>query len=290
MRFVFRPRSGIVLSAKEAESLVMLCKRRKRGSAYAVVNIGLSRVEVEVLEDIIILPAGYEISLEELKLMTKDERGIYLISRDGVFKLEIRTKEYYYKLALFPQCKSPTVEISGIHMHRVSGIDPWDDARIKISIVGVKKGHKVLDICTGLGYTAINARLRGAYYVMSIEKDENVLHLARANPWSRRLSDPQIEIFLEDATEFVKMLESNSFDIIIHDPPRLSSRTSRLYSTEFYKELYRILRPHGKLFHYTGEPKKHRGINVMRSIARRLHEVGFIVKPERKALGVIAIK
>ena len=77
MRFVFRPRSGIVLSAKEAESLVMLCKRRKRGSAYAVVNIGLSRVEVEVLEDIIILPAGYEISLEELKLMTKDERGIY---------------------------------------------------------------------------------------------------------------------------------------------------------------------------------------------------------------------
>ncbi|RLF14760.1 MAG: SAM-dependent methyltransferase [Thermoprotei archaeon] len=290
MRFIFRPVTGLVISSREARRILNIYNKGVRGEIHVNVNLSLSRVPIDINADDITFPGGYKVTLDDLKLMTRDERGIYLINNKGIFKLEIRTERYYYKLALFPGCRSPTLEISGIHMHRVSGIDPWDDAKMKILLVGIRRCHRVLDICTGLGYTAINARIAGACYVLTIEKDENVLKIAQANPWSRRLADPQVEIILDDAVDFIRSIEDNSFDVIIHDPPRLSKESGGLYGKEFYRELYRVLKAHGKLYHYTGEPKKHRGINIVRSIAKRLHEVGFTVKPVRKALGVIATK
>ncbi|HIE19298.1 TPA: hypothetical protein EYP75_06190 [Candidatus Bathyarchaeota archaeon] len=66
----------------------------------------------------------------------------------------------------------PYLEISGIRMHRAEAVDPKTDAVLKIKALGNIYGT-VLDICTGLGYTAIlAARDKRVRRVVTIEKDE----------------------------------------------------------------------------------------------------------------------
>lgn len=74
-------------------------------------------------------------------------------------------------------------------MQRVKGIAPWEDTLEKVRAARVHDGMSLLDVCTGLGYTAIASLDLDASSVITVEKDENVLKIASANPWSRRLAD-----------------------------------------------------------------------------------------------------
>jgi len=80
------------------------------------------------------------------------------------------------------------------------GTDPYRDTRQKIRAVSPLRG-RVLDICTGLGYTAIEAA-KTAEEVVTIELDPTALEVARLNPWSRPLFDnPRIRQIVGDAFE-----------------------------------------------------------------------------------------
>jgi hypothetical protein len=64
-----------------------------------------------------------------------------------------------------------------------------------------------------------------------------------------------------------------------------------LYSGEFYRELYRVMRRKGRLFHYVGDLDSRSGRNVVKGVARRLEEAGFsriVRKPG--AFGVVAYR
>jgi predicted methyltransferase len=139
-----------------------------------------------------------------------------------------------------------------------------------------------LDICTGLGYTAIlAARKKSVKKVVTIEKDENVLKIARQNEFSKELfENPKIELIVGDAFEEIK----------IHDPPRISL-APELYSLKFYSQLFRVLKKGGKLFHYVGRPGKLSGKNFMKGIVKRLLLSGFkkVVKV-KEAMGIVAKK
>ena len=64
-----------------------------------------------------------------------------------------------------------------------------------------------------------------------------------------------------------------------------------LYSADFYKELYRVLKDDGKLFHYLGNPYSERGIDISKGVKKRLKEAGFEgIHEEKKAMGLIAFK
>jgi len=104
----------------------------------------------------------------------------------------------------------------------------------------------VLDTATGLGYTAIEAA-RTAEHVITIELDPAALEMARANPWSQALfTAPNIKQRIGDAFDVVETLKDETFHRIIHDPPAFSL-AGHLYSTDFYRELYRVLRPGRRL-------------------------------------------
>jgi predicted methyltransferase len=199
-----------------------------------------------------------------------------------------KTKKFY---KLVPTKTWPTLEISGIHMHRIKDVDPKTDSELKLKVLGRIYGN-VLDICTGLGYTAIlAARRKSVKKVVTIEKDENVLKIARQNEFSKELfENPKIEIIVGDASEKIKKFESESFNFIIHDPPRISL-APELYSFEFYSELSRVLKRGGKLFHYVGEPGKISGKNFIKGIVKRLLLAGFkkVVKV-KEAKGIVAKK
>jgi predicted methyltransferase len=199
-----------------------------------------------------------------------------------------KTNKFY---KLIPTSTWPTLEISGIHMHRIKDVDPKTDTELKIKSLGKIYG-KVLDVCTGLGYTAIlAARKKSVEKVVTIEKDENVIKIAKQSEFSRELfENPKIELIIGDALEIVKNFENGSFNFIIHDPPRFSL-APQLYSQEFYNQLFRVLKKGGKMFHYTGEPGKLSGKNFIKGITRRLLLAGFkrIVKV-KEAKGLVARK
>ncbi len=228
----------------------------------------------------------FRFRVDELKRAARAREGrVFKIENLGEYHTLIPLVIYsthVYQLVQPRRGWAPTVEIDGIHMHRTV-IDPFMDAREKVTLLSIKPGMKILDICTGLGYTAIWERRQGGE-VVTVEKDEKVLELARINPWSQELWES--EVINEDAIVFVEELDNNSFDRILHDPPRFAL-AGELYSLEFYQELHRVLKPGGILYHYVGEPGKKRGKDFTRGVMRRLRKVGF--KEVRRAyFGVIA--
>jgi len=198
----------------------------------------------------------------------------------------------YYKLEPIENT-APTIEIDGIRMHRTKHLTPLEDARNKINLVNISEGEDVLDICTGLGYTAIEA-FRKKANVITIEKDANVLEIAEYNPYSRDLftaiEKRKITLLNEDATEAIKSFAGNSFDVILQDPPRFSL-AGELYSKSFYRELYRVLRDRGRVLHYVGKPgSKYRGRDLISGIIIRLTDVGFRTQRTEDNESVLAYK
>ncbi|MEM4598658.1 MAG: RsmD family RNA methyltransferase [Candidatus Diapherotrites archaeon] len=183
----------------------------------------------------------------------------------------------------------PALMIDGILMHRIKNTSPKKDAEEKIALLKIRGGN-VLDICTGLGYTAITAS-RYADSVVTIEKDVEVIKIAKENRASQKLfSSEKIKLIEGDAAEIVKSFPDECFDYIIHDPPTFS-RAGELYSGAFYKELFRILRKQGRMLHYTGAPsERYRNKSLRKGIVERLRAAGFKVKECKENFSLLCEK
>lgn len=185
----------------------------------------------------------------------------------------------------------PVLEISGIKMHCVKGTDPKESSHEMVSLLGKVSG-RVLDTCAGLGYTAtVLAGNPAISEVITFEIDENVLELARKNPFSKELfSNHKIKLVHKDVFFGIDEFSENHFNAILHDPPTIKT-AGELYSKEFYAKLFRVLKPSGYLFHYTGEPGSKSGIDIVKGVIKRLSSVGFTdFKRTETIKGVFAVK
>ena len=108
---------------------------------------------------------GVAVSAEGLRRVLKRPSVAFAVEDDGLYPVEVRGEGY---AKLVPTSGAPTFELSGVQMHRTSGIDPFEDARTKAAAV-VEPGNTVLDTCGGAGYTALWALRLGAARVVSIE-------------------------------------------------------------------------------------------------------------------------
>jgi predicted methyltransferase len=168
----------------------------------------------------------------------------------------------------------PNLEIAGIRMKSAA---PSIGAVLAASLKELQPLRgECLDTCGGLGYSAMGlAKAAAVTHVLCFEKDANVIEAARHNPASAELfCDPKIELRNEDVSVHLPRIVSATFDRIFHDPPRLAL-AGELYSLVFYRELFRVLKPGGRLFHYTGAPGEKAGKRVRTGIINRLHEAGF---------------
>lgn len=85
-------------------------------------------------------------------------------------------------------------------------------------------------------------------------------------------------------------MPSQSFDIVIHDPPARALCRTDLYGIAFYKELRRILRSGGQLFHYIGNPNSKESGRLYSGIIYRLSEAGFkSIEKVESAFGLRAL-
>ncbi|KAB7772563.1 SAM-dependent methyltransferase [Xanthomonas maliensis] len=184
---------------------------------------------------------------------------------------------------------APTFEIDGIKMLPSARLSPFEDARRKVALIA-PRGKRVLDTCGGLGYFAACCLDDGVGQLLSFEKNADVLWLRTLNPWS---PDPdsaaaagRLQLTHGDVSQQIANLPSDAVEAILHDPPRFGI-AGELYSQQFYDHLARVLRPGGRLFHYTGTPNSlTSGRDVPNEVARRLSKAGF--QTERALDGVLA--
>jgi uncharacterized protein len=184
----------------------------------------------------------------------------------------------------------PTFEIDGIKMLPTARVSPYGDAERKVRLIE-PRGKVILDCCGGLGYFAAWCLREGAARVLSFEKNPDVLWLRQLNPWSPEGGgevDDRLHLTLGDIAECIGGLPDGSVDAILHDPPRFGI-AGELYSQTFYDHLARVIRPQGRLFHYTGTPNKlTSGRDLPNEVARRLRLAGFLA--ELHGDGVLAVK
>jgi predicted methyltransferase len=275
------------------EDLIYLYKSYKKIS-FINANFGEDKIPISYKGDFIIFEDNLTIDIKKLKDLLKHKtETVFLLDKNGIGKVCFYCQNKVYNL-IKPKDKPCTLQINGINMHRVEDTSPVVDAQMKVEELGVFPQAKLLNIGTGLGYTCISACKKWAC-VTTIEKDENVLNIARINPYSAEFfkyqKEGRIKSILADATVYLKSLPAESFDLILHDPPRLPL-AGELYANSFYQVLFTLLKPNGKLYHYVGNPgKKYRNINLMNKIAKRLSQIGFkILKVNTPTFGIIAKK
>ncbi len=276
-----------VLSWYEVRPL-MEARQQGKTTVETSPDLGRHRVPVSLDARGARFPGGWLLTWEEAETILAHPNLCYRLTPEGIQPLQAFSELTGRAVQLYPTGRAPTVLLSGIAMHRVRGTDPWTDTQNKMR--AARPRGWVLDTCMGLGYTAIQAAHR-AERVVTIELDPAVWELARANPWSQELFTlPNILKIHGDIYDLVWGFPDAAFHVVIHDPP-LFSLAGELYGRDFYRELWRVLRPGGRLFHYVGNPETRMGRNVTRGVMERLREVGFQhVRKAPHAFGVIAVK
>ena len=278
----------IVLSHYQVKTMLAA---RQHGVSRARVSLDLnmSQNEVELEAGGVRLPDDERLDWAKLEAIAAAESSCFVIEDGAARPVQFFSEATERAYSLYPTTGAPTMLVSGIPMHRIKDTDPHADTLEKIRAVRPVVGQ-VLDTATGLGYTAIEAA-KTAAHVTTIELDPAALEVCRGNPWSQALFDnPKITQVVGDSFEVVLDLEAATFTRILHDPP-VFSLAGDLYSGAFYRELHRLLRNNGRLFHYVGDPESKSGHSITVGVMRRLEQAGFReVRRAPRAFGVTAVK
>jgi predicted methyltransferase len=256
--------------------------------AMCSLDLGVSTQKVIISTNQIVLPDDTVLTRKTLETVQKESQSCFIVVKNTLEKIQAYsqlTGRYY---SLYPTERAPTMLISGIPMHRIKDTNPNQDTQAKIH--AAHPVGEVLDTATGLGYTAISAT-RTAEHVITMELDPTVLEICRFNPWSADLfQNPRIIQRIGDSFELIQEFPDGTFSRVIHDPPTFSL-AGDLYSMEFYTQVFRVLRPSGRLFHYIGDLNSPSGRRVSRGATQRLIQAGFVrVIPHPQAFALVAYK
>jgi len=287
--------SVIVLSSLSAVP-ILAARAAGASTVEASPDLGISLVPVRLAPDVVRFPDEEPVPWSAVEAVCRHSArdravsGPCFLIRDGLAeRISIYSEHTGRVCSLLATPGAPTIVLAGFPMHRTKGVDPLRDTVLKVQAVALVVG-RVLDTTTGLGYTAIEAA-RTAAEVVTVELDPAVLAVARLNPWSRELLESKaITQLVGDSAEVVTRFEDESFARIVHDPPTVSL-AGELYGGAFYRELHRVLKRGGRLFHYVGDLDSGLGRRVAGGVVRRLKDAGFTqVRGYPRAFGVVAVK
>jgi hypothetical protein len=279
---------SVILSHYQVAPL-LATHARGETSADTSPDLGLTQVGVILDAGGIGFPGGERLSWADAVEIAEDAVGCYAVEGDAIRKIQAFSRRTRRQVSLMPTAGAPTLLIAGFPMHRIKGTDPRQDTLTKIKTIAPVTGS-VLDTSMGLGYTAIQAA-RTADTVLTIELDPGVIDVAAQNPWSSELfTHPRITRMQGDAAALIQEMDDALFTRILHDPPTIQL-AGDLYSGAFYRELYRVLKRSGRLFHYIGDPNSAHGARYTPGIMRRLEAAGFRgVSKRPEAFGVVGYK
>ncbi|MGE5123110.1 MAG: class I SAM-dependent methyltransferase [Acidobacteriaceae bacterium] len=278
----------IILSHFQAKALL---EARASGASSAMVSpdLGISVAQVQLEARGARFNQDELLSWEAVASIAASPSVCYVLEHGEAKAIQFYSQEAQRLYSLYPTGGAPSMLVSGVPMHRVKGTSPDRDTQEKIRAIKPVVGQ-VLDTATGLGYTAIQAARTGEQ-VITVEVERDVLEVCRLNPWSQELfHNPKITQMIGDSCEVIAGFPAGRFSRVIHDPPAFNL-AGDLYSGEFYRELYRVLNNHGRLYHYVGDPESKSGHSITAGVMRRLEQAGFRqVRRAPRAFGVVALK
>jgi uncharacterized protein len=277
-----------VLSHFQAGTL-LTAHRQGKTSLSTTADLGVTVCEAILDNAGVAFPGRKPLPWDTIEKIAAHPNACYYVKDNEVFPIKGYSDFTGRTFSLMPTKTAPAMIVAGFSMHRIKDTDPLSAAQAMINTIAPVCGH-VLDTATGLGYTAICAA-QTAQQVTTIELDPVAHDMARLNPWSRNLFyNPKIIKITGDAAEEITKFADRHFDRILHDPPAVNL-AGDLYSGVFYRQLFRVLKPGGRVFHYIGDPESSSGSRTTRGVVRRLGEAGFgKVVPQPKAFGVVAFK
>lgn len=280
--------SGLITLAHPSARALLTARAQSAPDANVSLDLNRSVVRVMLTTAGVQIRDGWSISWDEVERIAGDDAGCYACTPTSIRKIQAFSEATQRVYTLYPTTGAPTMLISGIPMHRIKDTDPQRDTLSKVRALGRISG-RILDTCTGLGYTAL-AIAQQAAQVTTVELDPVVHTIIRQNPWSCALfATPNITPLIGDVAELVEGFADATFDAILHDPP-MFSLAGELYARTFYQQLHRVLRHGGRLFHYIGNPESRSGATITRGVIQRLGEAGFQrVQLRAQAFGVTAI-
>ncbi len=280
-----RPENPVPLLTLPINTLLLAARAQGAATISCSLDLGLSSATVGIGRDAWTYDGQSFPYLETCK-----DRTIYYWDGEGFRPISRFTNSL---IKLVPtEWGAPTFEIDGIKMLPTAKVSPYADAERKVGLIQ-PRGKVVLDTCGGLGYFAAWCLKGQAQRVLSWERNPDVIWLRSLNPWSpdqaeARKADSALKLSNGDISEQITTLADASVDAALHDPPRFGI-AGELYSQAFYNQLARVLRPQGRLFHYTGTPNKlTSGRDVPNEVAKRLQLAGFTT--ELNGDGVVAVK
>jgi uncharacterized protein len=256
-----------------AETWRQLAEARAAGKTYLHCSLDLQRShsKVNLTESYWESDGAHYTYLDRCK-----ERTVYAWM-DGGFQPISRYRDSLIKLVP-TSWGPPTFEIDGIKMLPSAERSPYADAERKVKKLETR-GKTVLDCCGGLGYFAAWCLIEGAAAIHSFEINPDVIWLRSLNPWSPT-PDARLTLREADVASAIEAMPALSYDVVLHDPPRFAI-AGQLYSEQFYRQLARVIKPRGRLFHYTGAPNKiARGRDLAAEVIRRLAAAGFEAKKD----------
>ncbi len=217
-------------------------------AAWALVPLG-NRIEDGLYED----PVVGRIQSRHQRIVLTSRRGDLRLFLDGNLQFS-SLDEYRYHEALV----HPALALHG--------------RPLRVLLLGAGDGLAAREILRWPGLRRLDL----------VELDPQMLRLARAHPFLRRLNkgsleDPRVHTHVGDAFELVRRLPG-PYDVVIADfPDPGSPALARLYSVTFYGRLLGRLAPGGVLVTQASTPFF--TPKVMASIQATLAELGLVTRP-----------
>lgn len=255
-------------------------------SALVSLDLGLSSQRIQLSKDGAAV-GRTRLGRSALTDIVHEERKCFELVNGELRSVGVFSETTGWYRSLLPTTDAPTTVVAGFAMHRIAGTTPMADTRAKVAALGRPRG-RTLDTATGLGYTAIELA-KTSLEVVTVECDPAAIALARRNPWSAELfASDRVRLLLGDVAELIAEFAAGEFAAVLHDPPTVAL-AGELYSLGFYRQLRRVLKVGGRLFHYVGDAQSKAGERATRGVMRRLAAAGFQnIRRHRRAFGVTA--
>ncbi|MBI4981397.1 methyltransferase domain-containing protein [Candidatus Woesearchaeota archaeon] len=203
--------------------------------------------------------------LVEIPKIRDGDNSSYILLKNQLEKVQFFSPETNILYKLIPTSYRPILQCSGTSMHKKEFVE-----RVEAD----KLTGKVLDAGTGLGYTAIAAS-KTATEVLTIEKDKNVIQVAKFNPYSQELFlGENIKRLTGNIVQKITAFSDEEFDFIIFDAGTPKS-SDDFFSLKNYQQAYRVLKRSGRLYHYLPKHHVQRGRDFGGEAIERMRRAGF---------------
>ncbi len=231
------------------------------GEIEISLDLGLSKTKIKLNKEGFFI----ENNLVKIKNIKQGDKSCYFINENKLEKLQFIDHETgkFYKLV--PTQFRPILKISGTSMHKKEFLDRLQRDKLY---------GDVLDSGTGLGYSSIIIS-KTADKVTTVEIDENVIQVAKLNPYSQDLFDnKKIIIISGNICQEIKKFANEEFDFVVLDGGSVKG-SDEFFSLNNYKEVFRVLKRKGKLYHYVPKHQIKRGRDFATEVISKLKKVGF---------------